>query len=94
MCGQVNSETDFVARNADFQGFVSGLAQSTLAMGVPSSEAAAVVEMDVPSLLQANGSRGQVPIGTELADLVAKIRENIVIRRAARLSVPDGIIAR
>lgn len=93
LCVQVNSETDFVARNADFQAFVSGLAQSTLALPLPPSKDAAAVHIDVPTLLQANG-RGKVPIAEELADLVAKIRENIVIKRAVRLTVPDGIIAR
>lgn len=90
---QVNSETDFVARNADFQAFVSGLAQSTLALPLPPSKDAGAVHIDVPTLLQATG-RGKTPIAEELADLVAKIRENIVIKRAVRLTVPDGIIAR
>jgi translation elongation factor EF-Ts len=33
-------------------------------------------------------------VGQTLADLVAKIRENISVRRAARVTVPDGMIVR
>ena len=90
---EVNSETDFVARNADFQAFVKGLATAILHMpppigqdGQPSNTV--LVEMDIPSLLeQATGPNG-APLSQELADLIAKIRENISVRRAARLVLP------
>ena len=91
----MNSETDFVARNADFQSFVQGLAKSTLAFtSSSSSSAGGRVDVDVPSLLQAKGPGG-APLGEELANLIAKIRENIVIKRASKISVPSGgVIAR
>lgn len=92
---EVNSETDFVARNADFQAFVQGLAATVLRQQQQqqssSAAAAAAVqrELDVPALLKAAGPGG-APLEQELADLVAKIRENISIRRAAALALPPG----
>lgn len=88
---EVNSETDFVARNADFQSFVKGLATSVLDVPAtaPSRGKNVVSEMDVPTLLKAKGPGG-ASVEQELADLVAKIRENISIRRAARLALPDN----
>eukprot|EP00624_Nannochloropsis_granulata_P001550 evm.model.NODE_17657_length_23989_cov_36.963066.5 len=98
---EVNSETDFVARNADFQAFVKGLATAILHMPLPIGQDgepsnSVMVEMDIPSLLeQATGPNG-ASLSQELADLVAKIRENISVRRAARLVLPShtkGFIA-
>ena len=88
----MNSETDFVARNAEFQTFVEGLSSTTLSLPIASSEVGAV-HMDVPSLLRATGAGGAA-IEQELANLVAKIRENITVKRATRLSVPDGLVTR
>lgn len=90
----MNSETDFVARNADFQSFVQGLAKSVLTQSSSSSSSDLRSDIDIPSVLQMKGEQG-APVGEELANLVAKIRENIVIKRASRISVPpSGIIAR
>lgn len=89
---EVNSETDFVARNADFQAFVQGLAATVLRQqqqAASGSAAAMQRELDVPSLLKAQGPGG-APLEQELADLVAKIRENISIRRAAALALAPG----
>lgn len=87
---EVNSETDFVARNADFQAFVKGLATAILHMPPPINSTSVLVEMDIPSLLDtATGPKG-APLSQELADLIAKIRENISVRRAARLVLPPN----
>lgn len=43
-------------------------------------------------LLKSNGPNG-ITIETELANLVAKIRENMTLRRASRVSVDNGVIA-
>ncbi len=92
---EVNSETDFVARNADFQAFVKDLATAVLRLpptvggdGGPSGSV--MVDMDVPSLLEQTTGATGAPLTQGLADLVAKIRENIVVRRAARLVLPAG----
>lgn len=68
---EVNSETDFVAKNSEFQEMVSGIAQA--AMGVS----------DVEALKQAdlNGK----PVETVLTDAIAKIGENMSLRRMASL---------
>ncbi len=93
---EVNSETDFVARNADFQAFVKNLAATVLRSATPPAAAGTVqqTELDVAALLKAAGPGG-APLEQELADLVAKIRENISLRRAACLALPpgDGVVA-
>ena len=68
---EVSSETDFVAKNSEFQEMVSGIAQA--AMGVS----------DVEALKQAdlNGK----PVETVLTDAIAKIGENMSLRRMASL---------
>ena len=92
---EVNSETDFVARNADFQSFVKNLAATVLSSSAAKPPAAGSgtkvqqTELDVAALLKAAGPGG-APLEQELADLVAKIRENISIRRAAALALAPG----
>lgn len=85
---EVNSETDFVARNADFQAFVSAAANSALGL-CPS--AGGVSDIDKDTLLKANTPSGN-NVETELANLIAKIRENMALRRASALVVDQGVI--
>ena len=69
---EVNSETDFVAKNAEFQKMVSGIAAAALPLdGVDALRAASV-----------NG----VPVETVLTDAIAKIGENMTLRRMAVLT--------
>ncbi|WP_019961858.1 translation elongation factor Ts [Woodsholea maritima] len=77
---EVNSETDFVARNELFQAAVGEIAG--LALNVDSVEA----------LAQAPMGAGK-PVAETLTDLVAKIGENMGLRRFARLSVENGVVA-
>ncbi|GAB5030446.1 elongation factor ts [Nannochloropsis oceanica] len=91
---EVNSETDFVARNADFQAFIKDLATAILHMPTPMGQHgelsnSVLIEMDIPSLLEQATSSNGASLSQELADLVAKIRENISVRRAARLVLPS-----
>ncbi|WP_210529864.1 translation elongation factor Ts [Rubellimicrobium arenae] len=69
---EVNSETDFVAKNAEFQALVRSVA--TAALGVN----------DVDALKQAdiNGQSAEATV----TDAIAKIGENMTIRRMATLS--------
>ncbi len=76
---EVNSETDFVARNEEFQGFVRKVTEKA------SSEAA-----DLDALLAAKLDAKAV--SETLTDLVAKIGENMTIRRMQKLSVNDGVV--
>jgi elongation factor Ts len=77
---EVNSETDFVARNEQFQGLVKLIAQTALHNGA-----------DVEKLksVKVGGSTVQEAI----ASAIATIGENMSLRRADMLSVGEGLIA-
>ena len=77
---EVNSETDFVARNDLFQGLVKMVAQAALKVG-PDLEAVK------------RAPAGSQTIGEAIADSIATIGENLTLRRAAALSVGQGRIA-
>jgi elongation factor Ts len=77
---EVNSETDFVARNDLFQGLVKMIADAALDAG-PSVE----------KILAAKA--GNITISEAIADTIAKVGENMTLRRAAGLSVGKGTIA-
>jgi elongation factor Ts len=79
---EVNSETDFVARNDRFQAFATHAAELALTTGG-----------DVEALKQAQFPGTGRTVGDELTNLVATIGENMNLRRAARLSVADGVVA-
>eukprot|EP00455_Lapot_gusevi_P050320 TRINITY_DN726_c0_g1_i1.p1 TRINITY_DN726_c0_g1~~TRINITY_DN726_c0_g1_i1.p1 ORF type:complete len:340 (-),score=107.87 TRINITY_DN726_c0_g1_i1:57-1076(-) len=87
---ELNSETDFVARNERFQ---AGLAQiSQAALSAPSSAASANGASDIPldtfKEVQVQGTK----VGDIVTDLVGSIRENIQLRRAAKVSVAQGVV--
>jgi elongation factor Ts len=77
---EVNSETDFVARNDLFQGLVKMIANVALDVGVDLERIKAV-------------KVGSVSVATAIADTIAKIGENMSLRRAAALSAETGVIA-
>ena len=79
---EVNSETDFVARNDQFQAFAREAAKIAL-MG----------EGTVESLESAHFPGSQTTIRERLQELIATIGENMTLRRVAKLSVQDGLIA-
>ncbi|OQW53797.1 MAG: elongation factor Ts [Proteobacteria bacterium SG_bin9] len=76
---EVNSETDFVARNEQFQGLVKMVAQVALEAGNLDAVKAAKV--------------GSVTVDQAIADAIATIGENMTLRRVAHLSVGKGIVA-
>jgi len=76
---EVNSETDFVARNEQFQGLVKMIAQVALDVGD-----------DVAKILEARV--GSITVSQALSDAIATIGENMTLRRAARLSVSSGAV--
>jgi elongation factor Ts len=78
---EVNSETDFVARNRDFQGYVAEVA-----------ETARAVEGDLEKL-KAAGLPGGGTVAERLTEMIAKVGENLVVRRAAALAVEQGVVA-
>ncbi|HEV2624049.1 MAG TPA: translation elongation factor Ts [Xanthobacteraceae bacterium] len=77
---EVNSETDFVARNDLFQGLVKMIADAALDAGP-----------NVDKILAAKA--GNITISEAIADTIAKVGENMSLRRAAGLSVGKGAIA-
>jgi len=79
---EVNSETDFVARNAAFQEIVRNVAQVALATD---GSAEAVADAAYPGA-------GKT-VAQAIKDAVATIGENMSFRRSARLSVPAGAVA-
>jgi elongation factor Ts len=76
---EVNSETDFVARNDLFQGLVKMVADAALDTGA-----------NVDKILAAKA--GGITIDEAIADTIAKVGENMSLRRAAELSVGKGAI--
>ena len=78
---EVNSETDFVARNEHFQKFVHGAAKSALD-----------VEGDVEKLLT-RPFEGAPTMADALNNLIAKVGENMKVRRAEAISVSPGVVA-
>jgi len=77
---EVNSETDFVARNDLFQGLVKIIADVALDSGA-----------NVEKILAARvGSRS---VADAISETIAKVGENMTLRRAAALFVGKGIVA-
>jgi elongation factor Ts len=68
---EVNSETDFVGKNAEFQEMVGGIAKT--ALGVGNVEALAAADM------------GGKTVTERLTDAIAKIGENMSLRRMAKV---------
>jgi elongation factor Ts len=79
---EVNSETDFVARNDLFQGLVKMIANIALGVGT-----------DVEKIKAAKVGNNNITVAEAIADTVAKIGENMTLRRASTLSVGKGVIA-
>jgi elongation factor Ts len=79
---EVNSETDFVARNPDFQAFVREAAKVALN-----------TDGTLASLEAAHLPGGQKSMKDTLSELVGTIGENMTLRRVQKLSVNDGLIA-
>ncbi|GAB5388851.1 MAG: translation elongation factor Ts [Alphaproteobacteria bacterium] len=79
---EVNAETDFVARNEQFQQTVVGVA-----------DAALTTDVDVEGLKTESFPTSERTVEEELTHQIATIGENMSLRRIARLSVESGVIA-
>ncbi len=79
---EVNSETDFVARNEQFQDLVRGVASS--ALGTDGS-----LEAVSSATLEGTGK----PISEAITDAIATIGENMNLRRTAKLAVGEGVVS-
>ncbi len=76
---EINSETDFVARNEQFQGFVSTVAK--IALGVN----------DLDALAASDYGNGK-SVADTLTDLIATIGEHMSLRRMTKLEVSNGAV--
>ncbi|MDW6022814.1 translation elongation factor Ts [Mesorhizobium sp. BAC0120] len=79
---EVNSETDFVARNDAFQDIVRSVAKVALAFGGDAEKVAA-----------ANYPGSDKSVAETIKDAVGTIGENLHFRRSAKLSVGQGAVA-
>jgi elongation factor Ts len=77
---EVNAETDFVARNEEFKAFVKSTSNIALTEGG-----------DLSKLLAAK--HGASTVQQTLTELVAKIGENMAVRRSIAISVNPGVVA-
>lgn len=80
---EVNSETDFVARNSDFQTLVKNIGEVALKADKTGAEA-----------LGANAYPGGGSVAEAITNAIAHIGENLSLRRAATLSVSEGVVGR
>ncbi|MEO6013585.1 MAG: translation elongation factor Ts [Devosia sp.] len=78
---EVNSETDFVARNEQFQSIVGNVAKLAI-------EAAGNVDKLAEMPFPGTGRS----VAAELTDAIAKIGENMNLRRSSVIEVKDGVI--
>jgi elongation factor Ts len=79
---EVNSETDFVARNDKFQDMVRKIAQL-----------APKAKGDLAKLLAMPYPGSSVTVEAFVKEMVATIGENMSVRRTAEVSVADGVVA-
>ncbi len=78
---ELNSETDFVSRNAEFQEFALELAEIALSC-----------DGDIERMKQAVMKSGET-VSESLTQLIATIGENMNLRRAEMVSVEQGVVA-
>ena len=81
---ELNSETDFVARNDDFQALARGVLAAALDIGPG---------VDVETLKDAHFPGGGA-VNAAIANAIAAIGENMTLRRARGLHVAEGAIGR
>ena len=77
---EVNCETDFVGKNADFQATVTKIAEAALKANAKDVEAVKALDID------------GVPASDALTNLIAKIGENMSLRRTVQLEVSQGAV--
>jgi elongation factor Ts len=79
---EVNSETDFVARNNTFQKMASGIAKAAL-----------VAKGDLDKLAKSKFPGGSTSVADTVKEMIGTIGENMTLRRTAYLSAKNGVVA-
>ncbi len=80
---EVNSETDFVARNSDFQTLVQNIGEVALKSDKTDAET-----------LSTQAYPGGGSVAEAITNAIAHIGENLSLRRASALSVSEGVVGR
>lgn len=81
-CVEINSETDFVARNEQFQAMVAEITDLALS-----------AEGDIDKLLATKLDNKAMSVQDYVKEMIATIGENMTVRRTAYLSVDDGVVS-
>lgn len=79
---EVNSETDFVARNDTFQKMASGIAKAALA-----------AKGDLDKLAKSKFPGGNASVADTIKEMIGTIGENMTLRRTAYLAAKNGAVA-
>jgi len=79
---EVNSETDFVARNDTFQNMASGIAKAALE-----------AKGDLDKLAKAKFPGGKATVADTIKEMIVTISENMTLRRTAYLAAKKGAVA-
>jgi elongation factor Ts len=79
---EVNSETDFTARNQNFQEMVREIASAAL-----------TAKGDVDKLAAAKYGSGKATVADRIKEMIGSIGENMTLRRAAYLTAAKGVVA-
>jgi elongation factor Ts len=79
---EVNSETDFVARNDTFQKMASGIAKAAL-----------VAKGDLDKLAKSKFPGGSASVADTIKEMIGTIGENMTLRRTAYLAAKNGAVA-
>ena len=82
---EVNSETDFVSRNEQFQDLVGNISR-----GLSSVETEGSFDLDVAKAAQVSDG---FTVEDSITNIVSTMRENVQLRRATGMSVKDGVVA-
>ena len=84
---ELNAETDFVARNAQFQGLVGGIAKAALGQAENSGLG------DLESLKALNFPGSERSVADEITHQIATIGENMSLRRVEHLAAKNGAVS-
>jgi len=79
---EVNSETDFVARNDKFQEMVKTIAADALK-----------IKGDAEALAKAKFGGGKISVADYLKEMIGSIGENMTLRRSAYVTVKNGVVS-
>ena len=87
---EINSETDFVARNDQFKQLVSSAAAAVLDLSTVKPSQASNYEVESTVLQNAKVDGTATTLSDAVSDVAGTVRENIKLRRGYRIAVPDG----